>query len=288
MKQLILDFLELIKIRILISSLLFTILGYLMSLGSIYDGVFFDILMLSFGTGCVFSSAAINNHVLEKDADKLMERTKNRPIPSGRVASIHAIALSLILFCLGSYFLLSSFHYYVFITSFLTLVLYDFVYTPLKKISSINTFVGAFPGAMPLLCGWFVINQGLSLNIICLFTIFYLWQLPHFFAIAWMNKDSYKNAGFKMVSLNDNTGNKTTLYLCVSTWLFLVSTIIPFFINLFGYIYVIISVLLAFILLKTVSLFAKDRSFINARYVLFASILYPPLLFFSIWIDLML
>ena len=154
----------------------------------------------------------------------------------------------------------------------------------MKKVSFLNTWIGAIPGALPFLVGWFSVRDDLTLLSSLVFIIYYWWQLPHFFAISWINKVSYKKAGFKMVSLNDS-GNRTAFHMLVSSVVFLLSLILPFYFNFFGYFYFIPVTFLSFFLFKYVILFYREQSNVFAKKILFISILYPPLILIFIVVD---
>ncbi len=157
-------------------------------------------------------------------------------------------------------------------------VLYDFVYTPLKRFSSMNTFVGAFPGAMPLLSGWFMVQESFSYFILLLFLMLYLWQLPHFFSIAWIYRRSYESANLKMVSIHDESGRRTRFYLVFSSILFVVATYLPLFYGDLGVIYIYVVTLLNICLIGYICKFCLDLNDMIARKILFITIFYPPLI----------
>ena len=203
---------ELIKVRILLAALLSVLLGYVCNTEVIQWNAI-QLSWLFLGAGLIFSSAAALNHLLEVSSDALMERTKYRPLPTQKVSKQTVVVIILLTLILGSIILYFKTNLLVLISSLLTFVFYDFIYTPLKKITHLNTFVGALPGAMPVFCGWFIFYDSLNLSILMVFTILYFWQLPHFYSIVWMNKDGYKSANLKMISVNDNDGKRTASYL---------------------------------------------------------------------------
>ncbi len=277
------DIMELIKVRILFAALLMVFLGYWVAV----DFGFIDIryLMVCFlGVGFVFSAAAGLNHFLEVDVDARMQRTQNRPLPTLRLSKEFVLFGSLFVGILGCVILYFQSTIFVLIAALMILVLYDGVYTPLKKVSSWNTFVGAIPGAMPVFCGWFFVKDGIELSIFLVFLMLYLWQLPHFYAIAWMNKESYEKAGLKMISLGDHDGNKTAVALLIATVLFIISTYALYYFDVFQLMYVLGVTVLNLCLLYLSVRFYVQRSVECAKQILLTTVFYPIgiLLFISL------
>ena len=231
--------------------------------------------MAFLGAGLIFSSAAALNHLLEVSSDALMERTKYRPLPTQKVSKQTVVVIILLTLILGSIILYFKTNLLVLISSLLTFVFYDFVYTPLKKITHFNTFIGALPGAMPVFCGWFIFHESLNLSILMVFAILFFWQLPHFYSIAWMNKDGYKSANLKMISVNDKDGKRTTAYLFWTTIFFIIVSYLPVYFGLFKIIYFVGISVIHCILLASVISFVKEKTVNIAKKVLISTILYP-------------
>lgn len=270
-------FAELIKIRILFASLLTTCLGYLCYLDlSLWN--LQEIGWVCLGAGLVFSAAAAMNHVIEWRVDQKMDRTKHRPIPAQKVTPFFVTFGVIISSILGIYILYYNTPLMVVYVTIATFVLYNFVYTPAKKLTVWNTFIGAFPGALPLLSGWYMVHASLNTMGLLLFLILYMWQLPHFYAIAWINKHSYTQGGLKMISVMDKTGEKTARYLLLSTIIFVFITYCPAFFNLFSYFYVCGMSVANAVLLVAAYRFYQVKNDDHARRVLLTSIVYPPLL----------
>ena len=277
-QQFFIDVLDLVKFKILFFSLLTVLIGAFLA-ESVYDNVFyFKLFYLLIGTTFVFSAAASFNHAIEVNTDQMMPRTQNRPLVSKRLNFTGVIFFSLFFAITGSLFLYYKVNSIVFFLSLFILVSYDFFYTPLKKISWVNTIVGAIPGGMPVLCGWFAFSDDVTLQIILLFLIFFLWQLPHFFSIAWIQKDAYKNASIKMISENDETGKLTSFVTLLSTIILFVVSLIPFYFNFFSFIYFLGMIILGIIFLYYCVLFFLNPTVYSARLVLRCSLLYPPVI----------
>jgi protoheme IX farnesyltransferase len=262
-------------------------LGYVLGrVGQPFDwsNYLFALLGISLCSG----SAAALNHAMEKDLDAKMDRTKNRPLPSGKLAVNTVLLFSLILLLLGSAVLYFKVNVLTMLLCLWTVLLYDFVYTPLKRLSWLNTFVGAIPGAMPVLCGWAAAMNHIPETAWSFFIIIAVWQLPHFFSIAWMYKDAYKNAGFKMLTAYDETGRITGLHIVSYTLLLIAMSILPYLKGVMGPVYLIGILITGFFFLWHGIKFYKDPVFQKARYVLRASLIYPPILILLVFLDLAL
>ncbi|RAP26576.1 hypothetical protein DID74_01810 [Candidatus Marinamargulisbacteria bacterium SCGC AG-333-B06] len=269
------DFFDLIKVRILFSALLTTFFGYSVSL-DIHLWDMGDLFWVLLGSGLIFSASASLNHVLEKDVDGLMERTMFRPLPQERFSRFQVVLLVLIFFFLGVMVLFFKTNTLVLLNGIIVFILYDFVYTPLKRVTAMNTFVGAFPGAMPVLSGWFMTYDSLNVFILSILLVLYLWQLPHFFSISWIYRNSYKAANLIMISNHDHMGKTTKVYLGCSTVLFVFSTYLPLFYGDLGGIYTYAVTFLNVALMMYVYKFCMGVDDMIARKILFVTIFYPP------------
>ena len=278
-------FIQLLKPGILMHSLLTFTLGYVMANGYLFASVFF---MSLFGFACLSGGAAAMNHILERDLDALMERTKKRPLPSRilsvKTALIYSIVLGVAGFLILFFFVNS-------LTAFLgatTFLLYNFIYTPFKKIHWINTYIGAIPGAIPPICGWTSVVNGFDLNVLPFFFIFYFWQMPHFFSIAWLYRDAYQSAGFRMLSFKDFNANKIATHIIINTIFLILITAIPFLQMQLSWVYLVGVMFLNGYYLKEGFVFYKKRQDDDARMVLKASLIYQPLLLVFILLDKMI
>lgn len=278
-------FIQLLKPGILMHSLLTFTLGYVMANGYLFASVFF---MSLFGFACLSGGAAAMNHILERDLDALMERTKKRPLPSRilsvKTALIYSIVLGVAGFLILFFFVNS-------LTAFLgatTFLLYNFIYTPFKKIHWINTYIGAIPGAIPPICGWTSVVNGFDLNVLPFFFIYYFWQMPHFFSIAWLYRDAYQSAGFRMLSFKDFNANKIATHIIINTIFLILITAIPFLQMQLSWVYLVGVMFLNGYYLKEGFVFYKKRQDDDARMVLKASLIYQPLLLVFILLDKMI
>ena len=237
------------------------------------------------GTALASSGANTLNQYLERDADSKMERTKDRPIPKGLISPSRALSFGILL-TLGGVFLLA--WKVNLLTAFLVLLaafLYDVVYTPMKKLSWLNTLIGAIPGAIPPLAGWTAAAGSIGFGGWILFWILFLWQHPHFFAIAWMYKDDYERGGFKMLPVVEPDGRRTFRQILWHSVLLIPISLMPTMIGMAGKTYFIGALFLGLAFLAVGILFARSRTTVDARKLLRASVIYLPLLLILIVVD---
>ncbi|MBT8296781.1 MAG: heme o synthase [Maribacter sp.] len=270
------DFKEITKARLAISVVFSSIAGYL--LGA-FEISFVSLLLLAFGGYCMVGASNVFNQIIEKDLDALMNRTKNRPIPSGRMSVNSAFTIAIIMTILGLvslYFLNPKTAMFGAISIFL----YTSVYTPLKTITPLSVFVGALPGAIPFMLGWVAATNEFGIEPGTLFMIQFFWQFPHFWALAWMLDEDYKKGGFKMLP----TGKKdkgTALQIIMYTIWMIVISVVPAF-GITGRLQlsipaaVIVFLMGAVMLLFALKLFEK-RDNVSARKLMLASVSYITL-----------
>ena len=277
-------FIELTKPRITFLILISTALGYY--LGNAGQFELFNFIVTIIGTTMLAGGAGAINHYIEKDLDVLMDRTKSRPIPAGLISSQTALYFGLIQSILGFGLLWVFVNVLTALLGLLTIALYLFIYTPLKMITWLNTTIGAVPGALPALGGWAASANELNPNAWILFAILFLWQHPHFYAIALMCKEDYKKAGFKMLPVIEEDNHRTNrqiiwhAFLLIPVSLFFVVTGVLGSIYFWGAAFLGVAYLLSGILLL------KESSVKNAKLLLRTSVLYLPLLLLIILIDL--
>lgn len=284
------NLIELTKIRIGFLVLTTTIIGFY--LGS--KGNFPSSLLLYTIIGTLFSSTggSIINNVIEVEFDKKMDRTKGRVLPTKKVSVEFALFLGILFIVLGISTLYLKVNTLTAILSALTIILYLFVYTPLKRISWINTSVGAIPGAIPPLGGWTAATNSLDWGGLALFLILFFWQHPHFYAIAFMYKDDYDRAGMKMLSGLNNGVKKTALHIFLHALILIPISTLPFLLpepySTSGKIYFVGAYLLSNIYMLCCLPFILEQSRENASLIFKTSIYYFPLLFFLIFADLLI
>src|SRR6266705_6850377 len=202
------DLAELVKARLTLLVLVTTAVGFYLGAEPPID--YKALFQTVFGTAAAAAGAAALNQWWERRADALMRRTKTRPIPAGRMLARDALVIGLLLATAGIIYLSLSCNVLAASLAALTIVLYIFAYTPLKRISTTNTLIGAIPGAIPPMIGWAAARGRLDPGAWSLFAILFFWQMPHFFALAWMYREDYARAGFQMMSSDDETGARSS------------------------------------------------------------------------------
>lgn len=267
---------DLVKARLTTLVLLTTLVGFYLGMRGAMDfALMFHTLV---GTALVAAGASALNQLLEREYDAKMRRTQSRPLPAGRLqpatVAIFGGACSvagLLDLALGVNLLTS-------VIGAVTLVSYLFIYTPLKRVTWWNTAIGAIPGALPPLMGWTAARNELSSEGWALFAILAFWQLPHFFAIAWLYKDEYAKAGFKMLPAVDPDGSRTGSQAVSNTIGLLLVSLFPFVFKMAGMVYLVSAVVLGVGFLWCAARFARQLTPPRARQLFFASIIYLPLL----------
>ena len=277
-------FIELTKPRITILILISTALGYYLAESAMinYLNFFYTIL----GTAILSGGAGTINHCIERDLDMLMDRTKSRPIPTGLILIKTALNFGLAQSIIGFAILWVFVNQLTATLGLATILLYLFVYTPLKKITWLNTTIGAIPGAMPALGGWAASVNELSPNAWILFAILFLWQHPHFYAIAIMCKDDYERAGFKMLPVIEKENHRTNRQIIWHAFLLIPVSLYFVVTGALGIFYFWGALLLGIVYLISSIPLLKESSIKNAKLLLRTSVAYLPLLLIIILIDL--
>ena len=274
---------ELSKLNILSLVLVATFLGFY--LGSNGEMEYNKLLLTLLGTALTAAGSGSLNHYLERDADKKMDRTRNRPLPSGTLTPLFAVLYGMALVVVGSVMLAYFVNLLTGFLSLLTAFLYIIVYTPLKKITWLNTSIGSIPGAIPIIGGWTAASNSISPMALVLFGIMYLWQHPHFYAIAWLCKNDYAKANFKMLPVIEESGSRTMRQIFWHLLLMIPLSFLPVIQGNLGIIYLVGVTIITFIFFLSALPLAKDRSNKSALLLLKASVLYLPVLLFIIIID---
>ncbi len=241
------DFAELVKARLTLLVLLTTAVGYYLGAEPPID--YIALFHVVFGTAAAAAGAAALNQWWERRLDALMHRTRTRPIPAGRA-----------------------------VLAAITIAIYIFAYTPLKRTSTANTAVGAIPGAIPPMVGWAAARGTVDAGAWSLFAILVLWQLPHFFAIAWMYRDDYSRAGFRMISSDDRSGERSasqSVFFCI---LLLIVAGLPASLGVVTMFYVPVELALGGLFIAVAMRFLRLRTRASARLLFIGSIVYLPLL----------
>ncbi len=281
------DYAELTKLRVTCLIVMTAWCGYYFAahktgLASLSWGLLHSL----FGIALVSSGTAALNEVMEHDIDQHMRRTSQRPIPAGRMSVLHGFIVGGLLSLGGSLYLAFFSNALTGMLAFLTSVVYLVAYTPLKRISPICTFVGAFPGAMPGVLGWTAARGRLDWGTLVLFSILFFWQFPHFFSIAWLYREDYARGQIRMLPVVADDGRSTAVRILIYSLLLIPASLLPTFLGMAGRLYLLSASLLSLGLLyfglRLVSLpvplthaLSKQR----ARQLLQATVIYLPILF---------
>jgi heme o synthase len=274
---------DLIKARLTFLVVLTTLVGFY--LGSASPVNYWLMLHAVLGTAMVASGAAALNQLLEREHDAKMRRTKNRPLPSGRLQPTTVMVFGGVCACAGLLYLALAVNKTTSVIGAISLLSYLFIYTPLKRMTWLNTAIGAVPGALPPLMGWTAARGELSREGWALFAILAFWQLPHFLAIAWMYREEYEKAGFKMLPGIDPQGHRTGRQAVSHTLGLLPISLCPFLFHTTGLVYLCGALVLGLAFLWYAVQFARHMTIPRARQLFFVSILYLPLLLVMMVLD---
>ena len=269
-------FLDLTKIRLTSLVLLTTLVGFYIGAHGPVD--FIQLFHTVFGTALVAAGASALNQFLEKEYDALMQRTRARPLPSGRLQPETALIFGGLSAACGMIYLAWLVNVLTSFLAAITLVSYVFIYTPLKRVTTLNTIVGAIPGALPPLMGWTAARGQVTADGWTLFAILFFWQLPHFLAIAWLYREEYARAGFAMLSVYDPDGSLTGRQAVAHTLGLLPISLCPFLFHLAGPIYLFGAFFLSLSFVIFAIRFSRRLTRLDARKLFYVSILYLPVL----------
>jgi protoheme IX farnesyltransferase len=275
------QYIELTKPRITWLILMSTGVGYFFGLHDQWRGwselwVLFNSIV---GTGLIASGTAALNQWFEREADRKMRRTEGRPLPSGRIAPSDAFWFGIALSLVGFLELSLLVNLLTGLLGLFTLLSYLFVYTPLKQRSSLSTVLGAVPGAIPPMIGYAASSGRLDADAWALFAILFFWQFPHFLAIAWMYREDYARAGIMMLPVVEPDGLSTSRQIVIYASTLIPVSLFPSVLGMTGRVYVIGALLLGSAFLYSGVRVALNRTILNARRVLLASVIYLPLMY---------
>jgi protoheme IX farnesyltransferase len=267
---------DLFKARLTFLVLLTTLVGFY--IGHRGPVNYWLMLHTILGTAVLAAGASALNQLLEREHDAKMRRTQSRPLPSGKMQAQTVLVVGALSSVLGLTYLAVAVNPLTSLIGGASLVSYVFIYTPLKRVTWLNTAIGAIPGALPPLMGWTAARNELSREGWALFAILAFWQIPHFLAIAWMYREEYAKAGFKMLPLVDPEGHRTGRQAVSHTLGLLSVSLAPFAFHLTGVIYLAGALGLGLAFLWFAARFARELTQARARQLFFVSILYLPLL----------
>ena len=269
---------ELIKLRLTMMVLITTAMGFYLASTSLDWRLLFSALL---GTGLVACGAAVLNQFLEKEFDAKMPRTADRPIPAGNIRPETALLAGGAMGAIGLVYLAAQVNLLTSVIGAVTLVSYIAVYTPMKRVTSLNTLIGAVPGALPPLMGWTAARTdavSIAPEAWSLVAILFFWQLPHFLAIAWMYREDYEGAGFRMISEGDQGREHTGRFAVISCIALLPAALSPYFLHISGVVYLGGALALSLSFAWLSMRFAREMTLESAKRLFYYSLLYLPLL----------
>ncbi len=281
-------YVELLKLRLSFLVAFSSAFGY--ALGAVHFS--WSILGWLFLGGFLVSGASVTiNQILEKDFDKLMKRTQNRPLPTNRISILEAKVFTVVVAIIGLSILALTTNWLTVALSILSLLLYSFVYTPLKRVGPVAVFVGAIPGALPPLLGWVAATGHISTAALVIFGLQFIWQFPHFWAIAWVADEDYKKAGFKLLPAGGKKDLNTAFQIMIYTLLLIPLGVLPSQFGITGLYSAFIVTLCGalffaqtFYLMKQ-CLIGEESSYKAARSIMFGSFLYLPIVQIALILD---
>jgi len=274
---------ELTKARLTCLVVLTTLVGFYVGFRGTMD--YWLMLHTLLGTALVASGAAALNQLLERKYDALMRRTADRPLPSGRLQPDTVVVFGGFCSAAGLVYLAFAVNLLTSLLGAITLGSYLFIYTPLKRVTPLNTVIGAIPGALPPLMGWTAARNEINAEGWALFAILFFWQLPHFLAIAWMYRDDYVRAGYAMLPVFDPEGRRTARHAVSHTLGLLPISLCPFLFRVEGVVYLAGALVLGLAFVRQAIQFSRELTVARARQLFYASILYLPLLLLLMVLD---
>jgi protoheme IX farnesyltransferase len=277
------DYIALTKPRITWLILMSTGVGYVFGAKSGWN--FLTLLHTIIGTGLIASGTAALNQWYERDADAKMKRTQDRPLPAGRVVPRNALIFASLISAVGFAELFVAVNPLSAWLGLFTLGSYLFIYTPLKRRSPHSTTIGAIPGAMPPLIGYAAASGTLTWEAWILFAILFLWQFPHFYAIAWMYREDYERAGIRMLPVVEPDGESTARRILVYSLLLIPISLVPKFLSMTVNQYLLVALAIGLMFLYAGIRVSFDRTRQQARRVLLASVIYLPVLYGLMLLD---
>ena len=277
------SYLELLKPRLSFLVAFSAAFGFLLGTKGVPD--LFILLMLSLGSFFISGAAVTINQIIERNLDALMKRTSERPIPTSKITYQEAIIYGIVVLLIGVFLVAYNTNIFASTLAILSLIIYAFMYTPLKRVGPIAVFVGAIPGALPPLIGWVAATGTLSYEAWIIFGIQFIWQFPHFWAIAWVSDDDYKKAGFKLLPGSGKKDLNTAINIMVYTLFLLPLGLLPTYFGLTGLNSGIIATFCGALFLAQTFQLMKDNSHKTALRIMFGSFIYLPIVQISYLLD---
>lgn len=276
-------FIELLKVRLSLLVAFSCAFGF--ALASRGDINWLTLIMVTFGGFLLSGASVCINQIIEKDLDKLMSRTMKRPLPTGRVTVHEATWFAVLCMVLSIWILWVYTNPFTVLLSIISMILYSFVYTPLKRVGPIAVFVGAIPGALPPLLGWLAATGQITHEALIIFGIQFIWQFPHFWAIAWVADEDYQKAGFKLLPSSEGKNINTVIQIMVYTMFLIPLGLLPALFGITGINSAVVATVCgAAFFAQTFSLM-KTGSRQSALRIMFGSFLYLPIVQIAYLLD---
>ncbi|WP_421976433.1 heme o synthase [Roseivirga seohaensis] len=277
-------YLELVKMRLSLLVAFSSAFGYTLAMGGNVDWT--QLILLFIGGFLVSGASCTVNQVTEKEYDAMMKRTQNRPLPTNRLTKNEALTFAAIVAVAGILVLYFSTNLLTTGLAILSMVLYSFVYTPLKRVGPIAVFVGAFPGALPPLLGWVAATGAISHEAMIIFGIQFIWQFPHFWAIAWVADEDYKKAGFKLLPVKGEKDMKTAFQIMTYTLFLIPLGLLPTYFGITGVNSGVVATICGVLFLAQTIKLMRDQSRKSALRIMFGSFLYLPIVQIAYLLDM--
>ncbi len=277
------DYSQLLKPNLSFMVVFSSVIGYLLAPGIAFDWV--NVLVLFGGGILVTGGANTINQILEREGDKLMQRTMNRPIPDGRLGTTEAWILAVVAGVSGALLLATFFNPLAGLLSFISLLLYGFAYTPMKRVHPVAVLIGAIPGAMPPLLGWVAATGSLGLGGWVLFLIQFFWQFPHYWAIGWVGYDEYKKAGISMLPSQERSSKFTAIQCMFYSIVLIPISLIPRYMGITDNIGMMVMMGCGVLYFAATVVFFIKNDYRSAKRVMFASFIYLPTVLLALLFD---
>lgn len=277
-------FMELMKMRLSFLVAFSSAFGYVLGMGGAVNWV--QLVMLFLGGWLVSGASCTINQVLEKDYDKLMKRTESRPLPTERLTNSESLWFATFIGLAGFLILFQYTNWMTTGLAFLSMLLYSFVYTPLKRVGPIAVFVGAIPGALPPLLGWTAATGDINHAAMIIFGIQFIWQFPHFWAIAWVADEDYKKAGFKLLPVKGEKDMKTAFQIMTYTLFLIPMGLLPTYFGITGVNSGVVATICGVLFLASTIKLMRDPSRKSALRIMFGSFLYLPIVQIAYLLDI--
>ncbi len=277
-------YVELTKLRLSLVVSFSSAFGYVLAMRGSVDWM--QLGMLFIGGFLISAASCTINQVLEVEYDKLMKRTQSRPLPTNRLNATESLWFAGIVAILGLYMLLIWTNWLTVGLATLSMILYSFVYTPLKRVGPIAVFVGAIPGALPPLLGWTAATGDINHAAMIIFGIQFIWQFPHFWAIAWVADEDYKKAGFKLLPVKGEKDLKTAFQIMTYTLFLIPMGLLPMYFGLTGTNSAVVVTVCGVLFLASTIKLMKDQSRKSALRIMFGSFLYLPIVQIAYLLDM--